>query len=173
MKRIMKFLVCLIAPFMFFGCEELEDMVGEINMTIGEETVKIPDALFTQIEGVTTIAGTNIQESVAIVFTGDSVGTYTLGLGDDLLSAAGNITNIADIENSLVYIPTSGIKEDGVTMICGKLEITKYNNQNIEGTFTGYGLKTSILQEGNIDFSSIQESIKEINGDFRAIGQKL
>lgn len=50
MKKIMRFLVCLLAPVMFFGCEEVQDMVGEMNITIGEEQVKIPDALFTQIE---------------------------------------------------------------------------------------------------------------------------
>ena len=173
MKKIMRFLVCLLAPVMFFGCEELQDIVGEMNITIGEEQVKIPDALFTQIEGITTIVGTNVQESVAIAFTGDSVGTYTLGLGTDLLSAAGNITNISSMENTLVYIPTSGIREEGMTTLCGTLEITKYTSQKVEGTFSGYGIKTSILSEGDLSWDALQESIKEISGSFKAVGQKL
>lgn len=173
MKKIMRFLVCLLAPVMFFGCEEVQDMVGEMNITIAEEQVKIPDALFTQIEGVTTIVGTNVKESVAIAFTGDSVGTYTLGLGTDLLSAAGNITNISSMENTLVYIPTSGIREDGMTTLCGTLEITKYTSQKVEGTFSGYGIKTSILSEGDLSWDALQESIKEISGSFKAVGQKL
>lgn len=173
MKKIMRFLVCLLAPVMFFGCEEVQDMVGEMNITIAEEQVKIPDALFTQIEGVTTIMGTNVKESVAIAFTGDSVGTYTLGLGTDLLSAAGNITNISSMENTLVYIPTSGIREDGMTTLCGTLEITKYTSQKVEGTFSGYGIKTSILSEGDLSWDALQESIKEISGSFKAVGQKL
>ena len=173
MKKIMRFLVCLLAPVMFFGCEELQDMVGEMNITIGEEQVKIPDALFTQIEGITTIVGTNVQESVVIAFTGDSVGTYTLGLGTDLLSAAGNITNISSMENTLVYIPTSGIREEGMTTLCGTLEITKYTSQKVEGTFSGYGIKTSILSEGDLSWDALQESIKEISGSFKAVGQKL
>ena len=75
MKKIMRFLVCLLAPVMFFGCEEVQDMVGEMNITIAEEQVKIPDALFTQIEGVPTIVETSVKESVAIAFKGDGVGT--------------------------------------------------------------------------------------------------
>ena len=173
MKKIMRFLVCLLAPVMFFGCEEVQDMVGEMNITIAEEQVKIPDALFTQIEGVTTIVGTNVKESVAIAFKGDGVGTYTLGLGTDLLSAAANLSNISSMENTLVYIPSSGISEDGMTTLCGTLEITKYTSQKVEGTFTGYGIKTSIVSEGNLSWDALQESIKEISGSFKAVGQKL
>ena len=60
-----------------------------------------------------------------------------------------------------------------MTTLCGTLEITKYTSQKVEGTFSGYGIKTSILSEGDLNWDALQESIKEINGSFKAVGQKL
>ncbi len=173
MKRIMFALACFVMPFMFFSCEDLEGLVGEIDLTIGEETIHIPDAVFTELEGFTTIAGSNLKENAAIVFKGDSKGSYTMGLGEDLLSAAANVSNITNMENTLVYVPSSGIEEDGLTLICGKLEITSYTKTKVKGTFSGYGLKTSILSEGELNFSNLQSNFKEISGSFEAVGKKL
>ncbi|MBO5963527.1 MAG: hypothetical protein J6P97_03500 [Bacteroidales bacterium] len=173
MKRIMYALACLVMPFMFFSCEELEGLVGEMDLTINDETIHIPDAVFTELEGFTTIAGSNLKENVAIVFKGDSKGSYTLGLGKDLLSAAANVSNITNMENTLVYVPSSGIEEDGLTLVCGTLEITSYTKNKVKGTFSGYGLKTSILSEGELNFSSLQNNFEKVSGSFEAVGKKM
>lgn len=84
-------LVCLALPFAFWSCEDTEELIGAIDITIEDESHNIPNAFFTELSGVTTIAGTNIKESVAVAFKGSSEKTYTLGLGKDALSAAANI----------------------------------------------------------------------------------
>lgn len=103
MRKFMLALVCMIVPFAFWSCEEVEELVGSIDMTLGDKQIAIPAAVFANIDGTTTVAGTNVQESIAISFKGSATGSYTLGLGKTMLEALGNVTNITDMENTLVY----------------------------------------------------------------------
>ncbi len=164
-------LVCAVLPFVFSSCEETEELLGSMTVTIGEATYKIPDALFYGDNGNTYVASSNLKENVAIMFKGNSVGTYKLGLGEDLIEAAVNIGSISEMENTFVYTPTTGIVEEGVTAICGTLEITSYNTSKLIGTFEGYGLRTSLLSSGNIDWSNLEGNFVKINGTFEAVGR--
>ncbi len=172
MRKFMLALVCLAIPFAFWSCEDAEELIGAIDISIEEESHNIPNALFTELSGVTTIAGSNIKESVAIAFKGSKEGSYTLGLGKDALAAAANILNITSMENTLVYVPSSGAKEDGVTAVCGTLKITKYSDNKVEGEFSGYGVKTSLITSGDIDWSDLQSNLQQISGTFTAVGKK-
>lgn len=169
MRKFMLALVCMIVPFAFWSCEEVEELVGSIDMTLGDKQIAIPAAVFANIDGTTTVAGTNVQESIAISFKGSATGSYTLGLGKTMFEALRNVTNITDMENTLVYVPSSGIKDDGMTAICGELTITKYSANKVEGEFTGYGLKTSVLN-GDFDLSNLQDQLQEFSGHFEAVG---
>lgn len=172
MRKLMLALVCLALPFAFWSCEDTEELIGAIDIKIEDESHDIPNAFFTELSGVTTIAGTNIKESVAVAFKGSSEKTYTLGLGKDALSAAANIMNIGSMENTLVYIPSSGVKDDGITAVCGTLKITEYTSTKVEGEFSGYGVKSSIITSGNVDWSNLQSNLQEISGTFTAVGKK-
>lgn len=172
MRKFVLALACLIAPFVFSSCEDSGDLLGAIDMTIGSESVSIPNAVFTEVSGTTRVVGTNVKQTVTISFKGTGEKTYTLGLGKDLLSAAGNIGNITNMENTLLYVPSSGITEDGLTAICGTLTVTKYTNTGVEGTFKGKGLKTRLITSGNIDFSSLEGALQDFEGTFTAIGKK-
>ena len=172
MRKLMFALVCLALPFAFWSCEDTEELIGAIDITIGSETYNIPNAFFTEVSGSTAIAGSNIKESVAVAFKGSSEKTYTLGLGKDALSAAANIMNIGSMENTLVYIPSSGVKDDGITAVYGTLKITKYTDTKVEGEFSGYGVKSSIITSGNVDWSNLQSNLQEISGTFTAVGKK-
>lgn len=169
MRKFMLALVCMIVPFAFWSCEEVEELVGSIDMTLGDKQIAIPAAVFANIDGTTTVAGTNVQESIAISFEGSATGSYTLGLGKTMFEALRNVTNITDMENTLVYVPSSGIKDDGMTAIYGELTITKYSANKVEGEFTGYGLKTSVLN-GDFDLSNLQDQLQEFSGHFEAVG---
>lgn len=169
MRKFMLALVCMIVPFAFWSCEEVEELVGSIDMTLGDKQIAIPAAVFANIDGTTTVAGTNVQESIAISFKGSATGSYTLGLGKTMFEALRNVTNITDMENTLVYVPSSGIKDDGMTAIYGELTITKYSANKVEGEFTGYGLKTSVLN-GDFDLSNLQDQLQEFSGHFEAVG---
>lgn len=172
MRKLMFALVCLALPFAFWSCEDTEELIGAIDITIGTETYNIPNAFFTEVSGRTAIAGSNIKESVAIEFKGSSEKTYTLGLGKDPLTAATNILNLSNMENTLVYIPSSGAAEDGITAVCGTLKITEYTSTKVKGEFSGYGVKSSIITSGNVDWSNLQSNLQEISGTFTAVGKK-
>ncbi len=141
-------------------------------MTIGSEKVSIPDAVFTEVSGTTRVVGTNVKQTVTISFKGSSEKTYTLGLGKDLLSAIANVGNITNMENTLLYVPSSGITKDGLTAIYGTLTITKYTNTRVEGKFEGYGLKSELITSGNFNLSDLQGSLQKFEGTFTAIGKK-
>jgi hypothetical protein len=53
------------------------------------------------------------------------------------------------------------------------LEITSYTKNKVKGTFSGYGLKTSILSEGELNFSSLQGNFEKVSGSFEAVGKKM
>jgi hypothetical protein len=83
----------------------------------------------------------------------------------------GNLSDIASMENTLIYVPTSGIEKDGMTALYGTITFSKVTNNVIEGTFEGGGIKTSIIDEmGDVSITEIEELITEFSGEFTAIG---
>ncbi len=138
-KNLLKLLALFVAIFTFSSCEEaVENLAGEMDITIGESTYHIPAAVFYSNGSNTFITGTNVKQSVAITVKDIAVGKKTLGLGDDILTAIGNLDNISSMENTIVYIPTSGIEKDGMTALYGNITITKVTSTLIEGTFENF-----------------------------------
>ncbi len=172
MRKFIMVLACAIAPFMFSSCEEAEGLVGSMTITVGEQTYNIPDALFYGDTKATYVAGSNFSESIGIRFEGFWPGTYTLGLGENILSAAGNISEITNMKNTLIYIPSSGIETDGLTAVCGTLNITEYATNSLKGEFRGYALRSELISSGDIDWSSIENNLQEFSGSFEAVGRK-
>ena len=172
-KNLLKLLALFVAIFTFSSCEEaVENLAGEMDITIGESTYHIPAAVFYSNGSNTFITGTNVKQSVALKIKDVAVGKKTLGLGQTILSAVGNLTDISSMENTLVYIPTSGIEKDGLTAVYGTITLTKATSTCIEGTFEGGGIKTSVLEElGNIEsLLEVEELIEEFSGTFKAYG---
>lgn len=44
MRKLMFALVCLALPFAFWSCEDTEELIGAIDITIGTDTYNIPNA---------------------------------------------------------------------------------------------------------------------------------
>ena len=171
-KTLVKLLALFVAIFTFSSCEDMEQLAGEMDITIGQSTYHIPTAVFYSDGDDTFITGTNIKQSVAITVKDIAVGKKTLGLGDDILTAIGNLDNISAMENTIVYIPTSGIEKDGMTALYGKITITKVTSTLVEGTFEGGGVKTSLLDDLS-ELESLLDAgdvIEEFSGDFKAYG---
>jgi hypothetical protein len=171
-KSLVKLFALFMAIFTLSSCEDMEQLAGEMDITIGKSTYHIPTAVFYSNGNNTFITGTNIKQSVALKVKDIAVGKKTLGLGNNVLSAIGNLDNISSMENTLVYIPSSGIEKDGMTALYGTITITKVTSTLIEGTFEGGGVKTSLLD----DLSSLGslldagDVIEEFSGTFKAYG---
>ncbi|MBO7277151.1 MAG: hypothetical protein J6U84_04225 [Bacteroidales bacterium] len=171
-KSLVKLFALFMAIFTLSSCEDMEQLAGEMDITIGKSTYHIPTAVFYSNGNNTFITGTNIKQSVALKVKDIAVGKKTLGLGNNVLSAIGNLDNISSMENTLVYIPSSGIEKDGMTALYGTITITKVTSTLIEGTFEGGGVKTSLLD----DLSSLEslldagDVIEEFSGTFKAYG---
>lgn len=169
---LLKLLAVFMALFTFSSCEP-EDLVGNIDITIDGSTYHIPVAVFYAEGNDTYIAGTNIKQSVTFKLEDVEVGKKTLGLGKTLYSAATNLDKIDDMKNTLVYIPTSGITEDGMTAMYGTITITKATKSIVEGTFEGGGVKTSVLQSlSNLDYDNFEDNVVKFSGSFSAVGRK-
>jgi hypothetical protein len=171
-NNLLKLLALFMAIFTFSACENVEDLAGEMDITIGKETFHIPAALFYSNENNTFITATNVKQSVAIKVKDAAIGKKTLGLGKNVLEAVGNIDNFSSMENTLVYIPTSGIEEDGMTALYGTITLTKVTSTWVEGTFEGGGVKTSLLNDisGLSSILDAPELIEEFSGEFKAYG---
>jgi hypothetical protein len=171
-KSLVKLFALFMAIFTLSSCEDMEQLAGEMDITIDKSTYHIPTAVFYSNGNNTFITGTNIKQSVALKVKDIAVGKKTLGLGNNVLSAIGNLDNISSMENTLVYIPSSGIEKDGMTALYGTITITKVTSTLIEGTFEGGGVKTSLLD----DLSSLGslldagDVIEEFSGTFKAYG---
>ncbi|MBR5254796.1 MAG: hypothetical protein IKV46_07160 [Bacteroidales bacterium] len=170
-SKLVKLLAIFMAIFTFSSCEEVDELTGDIDITIGKETFHIPAATFYSNDSFTIITGTNLKQSVAIKVKDAAVGKKTLGLGKTALSAVGNLGDIASVDNTLVYVPSSGIEKDGMTALYGTITITKKTAASIEGTFEGGGIKTSIIDEmQDVSITELDELITEFSGEFSAIG---
>lgn len=172
-KSLLKLFALFMAIFTFSACEEVpESLAGEMDITISESTYHIPAAVFYSNGNNTFITGTNVKQSVALKIKDVAVGKKTLGLGDNLLSAIGNLDNISSMENTIVYIPSSGIEKDGLTALYGKITLTKVTSSCIEGTFVGGGVKTSLLDDlsGLESLLDAGDVVEEFSGTFKAYG---
>ena len=82
-----------------------------------------------------------------------------------------NIDEITSMDNTLIYIPVSGIEKDGMTALYGTITFSKVTDNVIEGTFEGGGVKTSVIDEmGNVSLSEVENLITEFSGEFKAVG---
>ncbi len=170
-NKLVKLLAIFMAIFAFSSCEEAKELTGDIDITIAGSTYHIPVATFYSNGANTYITGTNIKQSVALKVKDIAVGKKNLGLGKDALSALGNLSDITSMDNTLVYIPTSGIEKDGMTALYGTITFTKVTDNIIEGTFEGGGVKTSVIDEmGNVSITEIGDLITEFSGEFKAVG---
>jgi hypothetical protein len=170
-NKLLSLLAIFIAVFTFSSCEDVEELAGSVDITIDKETYHLPAAVFYSNGDNTFITGSNIKQSVALKIKDVNVGKKTIGLGKTILSAVGNLSDIASMENTLIYVPTSGIEKDGMTALYGTITFSKVTNNVIEGTFEGGGIKTSIIDEmGDVSITEIEELITEFSGEFTAIG---
>lgn len=171
-KGLVKILALFIAVFALWGCEDTNGLTGEMDVTVGQDTFHLPVAVFYSDGATTYIAGTNINQSVTLTIKDIAIGKKTLGLSDNLLGTLSNLSNISNVDNSLIYIPISGIEEDGMTALYGEITITKVEDNSIEGNFEGGGIKTSILQSINdLSVDELQNAIVEFSGEFSAVGK--
>ena len=170
-NKLVKLLAIFIAIFAFSSCEEAEELTGNIDITIDGSTYHLPVATFYSNGANTYITGTNVKQSVALKVKDVAVGKKTLGLGKTALGAVGNIDEITSMDNTLIYIPVSGIEKDGMTALYGTITFSKVTNNVIEGTFEGGGVKTSVIDEmGNVSLSEVEYLITEFSGEFKAVG---
>lgn len=170
-NKLLSLLAIFIAVFTFSSCEDVEELAGSVDITIDKETYHLPAAVFYSNGDNTFITGSNIKQSVAFKIKDAKVGKKTLGLGKTILGAVGNLSDIASMDNTLIYVPTSGIEKDGMTALYGTITLSKVTNNVIEGTFEGGGVKTSIIDEmGDVSITEIEELITEFSGEFTAIG---
>ncbi|MEE1019873.1 MAG: hypothetical protein U0L93_00475 [Bacteroidales bacterium] len=170
-SKLVKLLAIFMAIFTFSSCEEVEELTGDIDITIGKDTFHLPAATFYSNNSFTIVTGTNVKQSVVLKIKDASIGKKTLGLGKTALSAVGNLNEITSTDNTLVYVPLSGIEKDGMTALYGTITITKKTSTSIEGTFEGGGVKTSVIDEmGDISITELGELITEFSGEFSAVG---
>ncbi len=170
-NKLMKLLAIFIAIFAFSSCEEVKELTGSIDITIDESTYHIPVATFYSNGKTTHITGTNVMQSVVLKVKDVAVGKKNLGLGKDALSAIGNLNEITSMDNTLIYIPSSGIDKDGMTALYGTITFTKVTDNIIEGTFEGGGVKTSVIDEmGDVSLTEISDLITDFSGKFEAVG---
>ena len=159
----------LLTPLFFFSCENTEEVTGKVEATIGGKQHTFPMATFTKQGDKTIIASTDVgmANSVSIAFKPTTIktGTYTLGVGTDLLTALANIGSIGSAENIFLYYPT-GDADQAFVSIFGVLNITEYSADKIVGTFSGTGVTKSIAN--GLNFDTITKYAQPFAGSFTA-----
>lgn len=173
MKKIILFFM-ILTPFFFFGCKDVEEVTGKMDITINGEAHSFPMATFVRVGDYTTITSTNVSNTVTIAFKGSSRGTYALGVGTDLLTAIANISHIDNAENALLYFPINN-SNDAFASLFGTLTISEYSSDKITGSFTGYGISKNLLEgiTGSQIDTIVNQNNKMFAGTFSAVAYGL
>ncbi|MCF0211105.1 MAG: hypothetical protein HUK18_07375 [Bacteroidales bacterium] len=174
MRKLFLTLAICVAPLLFWSCDEevVETLTGSMSTTINGETHNFTGTVLATLEGKTTITSTKISthETMSLVLSGNKTGTYTLGFMQSLDITSlimGGLGDMSSMENTLVYYPGTGNEAtDSYIVIAGNCKITSSNASKVKGTFKGWAVKISDLQ--NLSMELINNAIV-IEGSFTAV----
>lgn len=177
MKRLFLFasLFLFTTTSMFFSCEETQDIIGNMDITIDGKEAKIPSAYFQFTGETTTITAVGVGHNVSIHFRGKTPGTYTLGFGQDATSAVREAIakGFENPENILIYKPVLNLETgDIMTSMFGTIKITESSSSSLKGSFEAtvadFDKLRNLNLAGIIDILN-GESSSRIKGTFNAV----
>lgn len=168
--------LCLLTTAVtFFSCDEIDEVLGSMDITIDGEKAHIPSAYFQFTEGQTTITSVGVGHNIAITFAGQTAENYVLGFGKDPMEAAtGAISEgFSTPTNALVYKKTLETStNDLLISVFGKLEVKEVSKTAMKGSFEVTVANFETLRD--LDAQAIVRAItgadsKKITGTFSAI----
>lgn len=176
MKKLFFVLACAVLPFAFSSCDkdEAEDVIssvtGKMEITINGQSHSYPGCGSYQKSGKTYIATTGGKNLVAMQLDGTAAKKYVLGVVEDfslngLASLIGNGFEVSNFSSYLTFVPFDNKNETYVT-VAGSCTVTSATSTDIKGTFSGYAVKVSDLQNGIS--ASLLTNATPVSGTFSA-----
>lgn len=164
-----------MAATTFFSCEEMEDVIGSMDITIDGKETHIPSAYFQFADETTIITAVGVGHNISVNFHGKTAGTYTLGFGQDATAAieAAFSGGFTTPKNVLVYKPILNTNtQDIMTSVFGKIKITEASSTSMKGSFDVTVADFETLR--NLDLAGVRDILNgsessRISGTFTAV----